>query len=478
MTLLPRQTSSPFAAISALLLFGLSVVNLPLIEAQGAYTPVATGTYVGPLNMENVTFANTIHMPVGQTMVLTSGVPLKRVYIGDPEVLHSFSSGQHEVLITSKAAGTSSLVLWDTTGKHRLYTISSDLDLTSLHAALADAFPDNDLHAEATQGRIMLSGTVASTAVFEGAGKLAADYSKNVMNDIHVVPTHGKQVQLKLRIVEVDRTRLEQFGFNFLSQGNNTSGVSAAQFGATSLAQSTTGALQATITDPLNLFFFSAAHNAGVTVKDLEEKQILQILAEPTLTTISGQEARFLSGGEFPFPVVEGGVGGSTAITIQFRPYGVKVNFTPTVNADNSIHLKVSPEVSALDYTNSVTISGFTIPALSTRRADTEVEIRNGESFVVSGLLDHRTTDSFSKIPGIADLPVLGQLFRTKNVNHSVVELVVIVTATIVDPLKTSLPVKEPKLALPILSSNAFDGTLKSGKSGKSVPAVEKVDQQ
>jgi pilus assembly protein CpaC len=462
-----------FLTASCLLLF-----PHPIARAQGPYTPISTATFTGPLSLESATYANTLHITVGQTIVLTSGAALKRVYIGDPKIIHSFSSGQHEVLITSKVAGLSSLVVWDMEGKHRLYTISSDLDLTSLHGALNDAFPQGDLHADASQGRIILKGTVASADESAEAAKLAATYSKDIVNDIRIVPTHGKQVQLKLRIVEVDRTRLEQFGFNFLSGGNNASGATTQQFGSTSYAPVTTGGLQATISDPLSLFFFSSAHNVGVTVKDLEQKQILQVLAEPTLTTISGQEARFLSGGEFPFPVVEGGIGSTTAITIQFRPYGVKVNFTPTVNADNTIHLKVSPEVSALDYTNAVTISGFTIPALSTRRADTDVEIRNGESFVVSGLLDHRTTDSLSKVPGIADVPILGQLFRSKNVNHSVVELVIVVTATIVDPLKGPAPVNEPKLALPVLSSSAFDSSLKNSKAADSASTVHKGDQQ
>jgi pilus assembly protein CpaC len=194
-------------------------------------------------------------------------------------------------------------------------------------------------------------------------------------------------------------------------------------------------------------------------VQDLEQKQILEVLAEPTLTTLSGLPARFLSGGEFPFPVVQGGTGNSTAISIQFRPYGVKVDFTPTINPDGSIRLKLSPEVSALDYSNAVTISGFTIPALSTRRAETEVEIQDGQSFVVSGLLDHRTTEIMSKIPGIANIPILGQFFRSKNFNHSVVELVIIVTATVVDPLDTTLEFSpsEPKLVVPNLDIDAFD---------------------
>jgi pilus assembly protein CpaC len=187
------------------------------------------------------------------------------------------------------------------------------------------------------------------------------------------------------------------------------------------------------------------------------------VLAEPTLTTVSGLTARFLSGGEFPFPVIQpgGGAGSAASVTIQFRPYGVKVDFTPTVSADGIIHLKLSPEVSALDYSNAVTISGYTIPALSTRRAETEVEIRDGQSFVVSGLLDHRTTEMMSKVPGIGDVPILGQLFRSKNFNHSVVELVIIVTASVVDPLNSNaVSTAEPKFVLPNLESNSFDATV------------------
>jgi pilus assembly protein CpaC len=201
------------------------------------------------------------------------------------------------------------------------------------------------------------------------------------------------------------------------------------------------------------------------------------VLAEPTLTTLSGMPARFLSGGEFPFPVVQGGTGNSAAVSIQFRPYGVKVDFTPTVNADGSIRLKLSPEVSTLDYSNAVTISGFTIPALSTRRAETEVEIQDGQSFIVSGLLDHRTTEIMSKIPGIANIPILGQLFRSKNFNHSVVELVILVTATVVDPLDTSVesnPV-EPKLVVPNLDIDAFDKSAQAKSTAHTQPSTPHI---
>ena len=167
----------------------------------------------------------------------------------------------------------------------------------------------------------------------------------------------------------------------------------------------------------------------------------MQILAEPNLMAISGQPARFLAGGEFPYPVVQGttsGVGG--AVTIQFKPYGVKLEFTATVEDDGVIRLKVTPEVSSLDYTNTVTISGFTLPAISTRRAETEVELKDGQSFGIAGLLDERTTAQLSKVPGIGDIPILGELFKSRNLNRTNTELLVLVTPTIVDPLTGNTP--------------------------------------
>jgi len=273
-----------------------------------------------------------------------------------------------------------------------------------------------------------------------------------------VVPPHAKQVQLKLRIVEVDRSKADQFGINFFSGGRTAVATTTGQFPGTAV----TGNSSISVSDPLNLFLYNAKIDLGVTLRDLEQKQVLQVLAEPTLSTMSGVPARFLSGGEFPFPVVQSGAGNSSAITIQFRPYGVKVDFTPTVNSDGSIHLKLAPEVSTLDYSNSVSVSGFTIPALSTRRAETDVEIQDGQSFVVSGLLDHRTTEILSKMPGISDVPLLGQLFRSKNINHSVLELVVVVTATVIDPLKPEFTpsAKEPAFVIPNLDQQQFDKSL------------------
>jgi len=206
----------------------------------------------------------------------------------------------------------------------------------------------------------------------------------------------------------------------------------------------------------------------GATIKAMQQKQVLQILAEPNLMAISGQPAHFLAGGEFPYPVIQGNGGGNGpgTVTIQFKPYGVRLEFVGTVDDDNeTIRLKVTPEVSSLDYTNAVTISGFTMPAIQTRRAETEIELKNGQSFGIAGLLDERTTVQLSKVPGIGDIPVLGQLFKSRNLNLTNSELIVLVTPTIVDPVAGTMPSPEPpSINMPVhnLDTGTFDKGLPS----------------
>jgi len=425
------------------------------VRAQANPSQIAKG---GTLNLHTAEASDTLHITVGRSVLLDSATSLRRVYVGNPTVLQTYTSGDQQMVLTAKEAGESSLVLWDNSGSHRMYSVFADLDPQGLRESLQKTFPGTDIHGETAEGKIVLTGTVESAAVSDSVVKLASQYGKEVVNSIQVVPTHAKQVQLKLRIVEVDRSKADQFGINFFSGGRTAVATTTGQFPGTAV----TGNSSISVSDPLNLFLYNAKIDLGVTLRDLEQKQVLQVLAEPTLSTMSGVPARFLSGGEFPFPVVQSGAGNSSAITIQFRPFGVKVEFTPTVNSDGSIHLKLAPEVSTLDYSNSVTVSGFTIPALSTRRAETEVEIQDGQSFVVSGLLDHRTTEILSKMPGISDVPLLGQLFRSKNINHSVLELVVVVTATVIDPLKpqASSSVKEPAFVIPNLDKQQFDQSL------------------
>ena len=411
---------------------------------------------------------STLHLLVGRSLFINTPDRLRRVYVSNPAVLDSLTASPHQLVITAKAAGSGSLVLWNEMGQSNLYTVLADLDVAGLQDSLTQALPGDHVDVRALQGRVYLSGVVGSDGAVDEAVKLAHNYSKDVVNSLVVDPRHNPQVELKVRIAELDRTKLSQFGFNFLSTGKNTAAATTEGFSPPTFPQvGGTGGTQTLVSDVLNLFYFNTDLNLGATIRLMQDKGILQVLAEPNLTTINGQAAKFLAGGEFPYPVIQGSNGGFTSVTIQFRPYGVKLEFTPYVNPDGTIRLKVNPEVSALDYTNEVKISGYTIPALSTRKAETEIELKNGQSFAISGLLDHRITEALSKIPGIGDIPILGQLFRSRNLNHSVTELIVIVTPTIVEPLEkpTSERPAIPAWPVPFLQPSEFDKGLPARKS-------------
>jgi len=460
-----------------ILLFGCTAMLAGSATAAVSAPAAAAGHPVAAGAMSSAeAMGSPLHLLVGRSMFINTKARLRRVYVSNPTVLDSYTASPTQIVITAKAAGISSLVLWNEIGQSQAYLVSADVDVDGLRKSLKEALPDESIKAEGNENQVSLAGTVYNDADAATALKLAGLYSKDVANSLTVAPPRTKQVKLKVRIVEIDRTKADQAGFNFFTVGRNTSNFTTGQFpaittnsnsnssnGGSSSGNSTTSSLLA-LSDPLNLLFYNSAKGVGAAIKLLENKQILQILAEPTITTVSGQKASFLSGGEFPFPVVQGGAGGFTSVTIQFRPYGVKLDFTPVVTPDNNIQLKVAPEVSALDYSNAVTISGYTIPAISTRRADTQVELKDGQSFAISGLLDHRTTDLLSKTPGIGDIPVLGDLFKSKSINHSVVELLVIVTPTIVDPLTDSTPPEEPQFAIPTLDTQKFDKSVSKKK--------------
>src|ERR1700722_14148389 len=450
-------------------------VSAPDAAAPSAPVSSSAGLHVTPLpdstmalSSATLSVSQSLHILVGQSIFITTLSRLKRVYVSDPQVVDSFTSSPRQIVVTGKAPGVSSLILWDQAGNSATYLVSSDVNVASLQKEIREALPNDNILVEGQQDRVSLSGTVWSDASAGAAVKLASLYTKSVINSVIVRQLHGSQVKLKVQIVEIDRSKLAQFGINLFSQGKNTSNVTTGQFPSTQTYTPGSGTTPATLTssNPLNVLFYNFDVNFGLTLQDLQNKNIAQILAEPTITTLSGTKASFLAGGEFPFPVVQGSSGGLTSITIQFRPYGVKLEFTPLVNEDGTIQLKVAPEVSALDYTNAVTISGYTIPAISTRRADTQVELRDGQSFAISGLLDHRTTDIFDKMPGIGDVPILGQLFRSKNVNHSTVELMVIVTPALVDPLNDTTSPIPPRLPVPMLDNKQFDQKTVKKKPG------------
>jgi len=414
-----------------------------------------------------------LHVTVGHSIFIDTKTRLRRVYVTDPTILSSVTLSPTQIVVTAMSPGVSSLTLLDETSQAQSYVISSDVDVDGLRVAMAEAMRGDAVKIDGSGGRVTLSGTVGSDAIADSAVKLAGLYAKEVANALTVIPFHPKQVRLEVRILVVDRGKALQLGVNLFNPGG-TGWVGTSTSSQFPSAATLTGAAVA-VSNPLNFFLYNFKQNIGATIQDLQTKQVLQILAEPNITTISGQKANFLAGGEFPFPIVQpGGNGGSPVVTISFRPYGVKLEFTPIVNEDGTIRLKVMPEVSALDFANAVTISGFTVPALSTRRAETEVELRSNQSFAISGLLDQRTTDIMSKNPGAASIPILGALFKSKTVNHSTTELIVVVTPTVVDPLtETTVPV-QPDLPIPTLDTGGFDKSL--GRNLNPKPAAPPIN--
>lgn len=425
----------------------------------------AQGTSVSPEGQP-------LHILVGKSVVINLPSRLKRVLTSNPAVIEALVTSPMQLVVEAKAAGKSSLILWDDSGSSRMLDVYADLDLTGLRAAIQRAYPDQSIQAQADEGRIILSGRVAGQPVVDDLTKMAGLYSKDIVDSLTTVQHPLRQILLEVKIAEVDRTKLDQFGFNLLSTGTTNIGTtSTQQFGAISGSSggpfSTTAPYTPTtfgMTNLLNIFLFRPDLNLGMMLEDLQTKTVLQILAEPNLLALDGKKASFLAGGEFPFPVLQGGttIG---AVTIQWRPFGVKLDFTGHISPDNIIRLQVTPEVSTLDYTNALTISGFTIPAISTRRAETEIELRDGQSFGIAGLLDHRVQALMSKMPGIGDLPILGQLFRSKSSTLSRTELVVLVIPHIVDPANTGKQMTAtPKPPIPYLQSPKYDRDLPGHK--------------
>lgn len=422
-----------------------------------------------------------LHILVGHSVLIHTDPRLQRVLVGNPAVLTTATTSPNEVVLTATAAGSSSVVLWQEGDRTQIIEVFADLDVSLLRDAIVRGLPGETVQVEAEEGRVVLTGIVSSSAVAEQIGKMTAPFSKEIVNSLQIAAPHRqKQVLLKVRFAQVDRARLSEFGFNLLSTGaaNTVGTVTTQQFGVLGLGNEgkLTGAIgappkgfttQVTLSDLLNIFIFRPDLNLGAAIKDLQQKNLLQILAEPNLLAADGEKAEFLAGGELPYPVVTG-VAGQATVNVQFKPFGVKLEFTGNIESDDTVRLKVFPEVSSLDFSNAVTISGFVLPAIATRHAETVVELRNGQSFGIAGLLDQRVTEQFSKVPGIGDVPILGQLFRSRSINKTNSELVVIVTPTIVDPAAAPTPAPElPKMPAAPLENRPFDGKIPSGDGSK-----------
>jgi pilus assembly protein CpaC len=380
-----------------------------------------------------------LRVMVGKSLLITTTDRLRRVSVTDPSVADALVVTPTQVLVHGRAPGEVSLILWDEQERSRSFDLRVDADVTAAAEEVNRIFPDEKISVQASRNAIVLSGHVATKEDAERVGQIAGAFSKNVVNVLTFGPVGAQEVLLEVKFAEIDRSALTQAGLNIFSTGagNVIGSTTTQQFGQSAQwnitdrfprAPGTPFQTNQTVTDALNMFVFSPQIHLGAIIKALQEKDILQILAEPNLIAVNGKESSFLAGGEFPYPVVQPGQG-VNAITIQFKEFGVRLKFTPLIMPNGNIHLRVAPEVSALDFANGLTISGFTIPAISTRRAETEFELQDGQSFVIAGLMDNRVTKIGQKIPGLGDIPFLGNLFKSVNNKKSTAELMVLVTA-------------------------------------------------
>lgn len=418
-----------------------------------------------------------LRVMVGKSLLINTTDRLKRVSVTDPEIADALVVTATQVLVHGRSPGEVSLLIWDEFERSRSFDLRVDVDITAAAEEMKRIFPDEQIDVSASRSAIVLSGYVTTEDVAKHAGMVAAAYSKNIINVLTFGPVGAQEVLLEVKFAEVDRSAVTQLGANLFAPGvGNTVALSqTGQFGSltvhtTAQTTTTTGTTQTTtttatapvvnISDFLNLFVARTDINLGAVIKALQQKNLLQILAEPNLIAVNGKEASFLAGGEFPFPIVQPGQG-FNAVTIQFREFGVKLRFTPVIMPNNNIHLQVVPEVSQLDFTNALTISGFTIPALSTRRAQTEFELQDGQSFVIAGLMDNRVTSVASKVPGLGDIPILGNFFKSKNLQKSNAELMVLCTVHRISP--STQPPPGPKNPQPFMDKGKFDGPASPG---------------
>jgi pilus assembly protein CpaC len=387
-----------------------------------------------------------VSLTAGRSTVLNTDFNIVRIAVTNPAVADATVVQPREILIDGKAPGTISLIVWGE-NKRVQYDLVVEPPISTLQQNLRVLFPGEDINVSGSDESTILSGRVSSTSVMLRAGEIAqASANKRAVINLLQVPggSESQQVLLQVRFAEVNRRVLRQLGVSLFTSGNgfhNVWGrVTTQQFPAPDFSnlQSTkaNGDLTSvsgtqTFSDFLNLFFLSAKYDIGAVLQALESTGQFQSLAEPNLIAYNGQEASFLAGGEFPVPVVQGATG---TVTVQFKEFGIRLTFKPTIAGD-VIRLKVAPEVSALDFANGVSLGGFRIPALTTRRAQTDVELRDGQSFAIAGLLDNISQDDKSAIPILSKLPIVGYFFKSKAERAEQTELMVLVTPRLVKAL-------------------------------------------
>ncbi|HEY3741611.1 MAG TPA: pilus assembly protein N-terminal domain-containing protein [Bryobacteraceae bacterium] len=406
---------------AAAVLFAAAGVLVPAAKADGA--------------------AEDLRLTVGKSVVIDYASDIRQISTSNPEIADASPITTREVILQGKGLGSATLIVWNKEGQRYFYNVTVEMSLESLRRLMKETFPKDTIQIQSSKDSVSLTGVVSSPATSERAAAMAAGFARTVINNLTVNTTVSQQIVLRVRFAELSRTKANQFGVNILSTafGQSTS-LTTGQIGAPSVGGSIGSAASGavgplfTITQALNIFAFRPGLNMGAFISALQTKGILQILSEPNLVTSNGKEASFIVGGEVPVPVLQGGSNASS-VTVQFKEYGIRLKFLPTVTTNKTIKLDLMQEVSDIDVAHGVAFNGFVIPALTTRRANTSIELADHQSFLVAGMLDNRDTESMSKLPGISSIPVLGQLFKSNNVSKGLDELVMVVTPEITLPM-------------------------------------------
>ena len=443
----------------------LIVIMVAPLAAQTPAPAARPGNAVAAIPAERV------DLLVGRSTVLRVDRPIKRVSLPKPEIADALVTSPTEVLVHGKMPGTISLLVWGDNGDIRTFDVIVRRDLSELEQRIRQLFAGEPIVVSSNGADVVLSGTVSSKYIVDKASSLAAGYVEKADNVVNLLRqpegVASNQILLRVRFAEVSRSAMQELGVSIFTSPTgieNTIGrVTTQQFTAPGFdrlewgkergdfgAPVTEASGEFTFSDFLNLFLFSQRYDIGAMVRALSSKGLFQSLAEPNLVTQNGKEASFLAGGEYPYPVAHG-TGGATSISIEFKEFGIRLKFTPTVIGNDLIHLKIAPEVSSLDFGNAVTMNGFRVPALTSRRTQTEVELRDGQTFAIAGLIDNSLTQTMSKVPGIGDIPVLGYLFRSKAYQKNTTELVVMITPQIIRRDSTGVTSKLPELVEPFI---------------------------
>lgn len=447
-----------------------------VLWAQTAAVPAASLTTAATASPAAVveTDPGAVRLMVGRSAIVNVGSAITRVSLTSADIADAMVTAPGQLLVNGKMPGTISMFVWDKAGTLKRYEVMVQRDLARLSEQMRELFPAESISVQSNGRNIVLAGSVTGKDIVEKAVSVAAGYVEKKDEVVSLLQVQNaapsNQVLLRVRFAEVSRSALTELGASLFTSPlgieNNVGRLTTQQFPAPRFedlqsvkggenwqqfgqpVDSASGKLS--FSDFLNFFLFNEKYDLGVTVRALQQRGLFQSLAEPNLVAESGKDASFLAGGEFPIPVVQGS-GANLAINVVFKEFGIRLNFTPTVNGDR-VHLKVRPEVSTLDFNNAVLLQGFRIPALSTRRTETELELRNGQTFAISGLLNNQVTSTLSKVPGIGDIPILGYLFRSKAAQKNQTELVVMITPEILTNGSRGVTPSLPRITEPYLA--------------------------